>query len=70
MPSENVSFHDLPVTAFPLTMQLVHETTGAVLWSTVMTGAGMVKVPGLGQRVFARLIHPDGTVFEEGPIDG
>lgn len=66
------SYHDLPATAFPFTVQLVRADTQQVVWETRVSGPGVIHVPGmaaeLGVPVMARLVLPDGHVIEEGPL--
>ena len=41
------AFHDLPASAFPVTIEYVQHTTGKVIRTEVIEGPGALQVPGL-----------------------
>lgn len=72
-----LSFHDLPLSSFPVKLSLLHCVTREVLWSTVVEaparGKAAVRIPDrgeLGGPVIARAEFGDGTVMEDEPPGG
>lgn len=69
--TDNIAYHELPAHAFPFTLQLVNEITGAVVWEIEVTGPGAIMVPSLrhlGVPVVGKVIWPDGSSQTEGDI--
>lgn len=66
-----VAFHDLPPSAFPMTVELVDRLSGDVVWSVQVDGPGAVKVPGRDERpggdVIARVTFADGHAAQSDP---
>jgi hypothetical protein len=67
-----VAFHDLPLSKFPFTAELLDAETGEVRWSLVITGPGVVRIPpkteiNEGRPVTARLTFADGEVQVSAP---
>jgi hypothetical protein len=67
-PSKPFAFHNLPAEAFPFTIELLDAGTRNVVWTTTVTGPGVVDVPGPDKtgpgRKIARVTFPDDTVEE------
>ena len=45
---EPVPFHNVPVEAFPFTVEFIRESDGEILHSTTVEGPGALLIPGLG----------------------
>lgn len=60
---------DLPLHAFPFTIELKDEDTGETLWSAQIAGPGSLEIPGFSPRhVSATIIHGTHriTTFSDG----
>jgi hypothetical protein len=60
------SFHDLPRSRYPFTMQLLDDQTREVVWELEVTGPGAIRIPGVqesngGRPVAVRIRYADGT---------
>lgn len=68
-PGERGLFTDLPADRFPFTVILLDAESGDGVWRTVVTGPGVIEVPGRnqingGRPVRVRVEWPDGTSSE------
>lgn len=69
MPTKPYAFHDLPADSFPFTVEAL-DASGAVVWTTEVTGPGALYVPPLATfygPVSVRLRFPDGSVITGDP---
>lgn len=68
----DVDIQEVPEDWFPFEAQLrrVDRPDAPPVWSTVVTGPGVLTIPGFGGSGFtvrARIILADGTVIDEDP---
>ena len=68
--AKQATFWDMPVSYFPLTVELIDVAAGNVVWSVTVEGPGALHVPAaksLGvECVRARITSADGTISESG----